>query len=253
MLHAFDRVYKGYITKESVSKALSIGIEAALLRHWLLERRAAANVVKTVDEWIREFNRLYVSRGSVLASCDEKVTRQIAALEPLRKHLTVVEAHTVFMIRQGSECKVLDMLEKLGFDTRMPGRETEAGTHEGKAADLEPNRTAAVSEKRFMPLTDFNIAPETPPPPMNRTKYGSGLKALEISEIIHVVDYAILTNQSLVIDYEGSAYIKRDIYTVSPLGIDKGIDAAVEAEIPYVRGRKQFYLDKIKRIAVVAP
>jgi len=284
ILSAFDKVYNGQITKESVSNALSAGVDAGLLRGWLQKRNAAVNVVKTVDEWIREFNRLYVSRGFVLASCDERVTQQIAALEPLRKHLTEVKAHTVFMINRGSEQDVLDMLGRLGFDTRMPGAQR-AVTVDKICRDADPDdddtdtpieewdgdeeavwddeetddtqtqdRPATGGVRRFSPLTDFGVAPESSrqKTAMNRTKYGSGLKALEQSEMIHVVDYAMLTNQALVIDYNGSAYIKPNIYTVVPLGLDKGIDAAVEAEIPYVRGRKQFYLDKIKRIAVVA-
>jgi len=273
ILSGFDKVYNGQITKDSVSNALSAGVDAELLREWLRKRNAAVNVVKTVDEWIREFNRIFVCDGFVLASCEETVTKQIAALEPLRKHLTEVKAHTVFMVKHGSERKVLDMLKKLGFDTRMPGGQAvktdknpsdkhiannidaeyeDSEWQDGESADTQDRRTGGA--RRFAPLTDFTSAPESPKQNgvMSRTKYGSGLKALEPSEMIHVVDYAMLTNQSLVIDYEGSAYIKRNIYTVVPLGLDKGIDAAVEAEIPYVRGRKQFYLDKIKRIAVVA-
>jgi hypothetical protein len=276
-LTAFDKVYNGQITKESVSNALSAGVDAEHIRGWLRKRNSATNVAKTVDEWIREFNRLYASRGFVLASCDETVTRQLAALEPLRKHMTEMKAHTIFMLKHGSERKVLDTLKKLGFDTRAPGglglssdcrdatrvdqTETlaeemyiDTGRQDDEAeTDDTQERRATGGGRRFTPLTDFGIAPKAPQPPgrMNRTKYGSGLKALEPSEMVHVVDYAMMTNQALVIDYDGSAYIKRDIYTVVPLGVDKGIDAAVEAEIPRVRGRKQFYLDKIKRIAVV--
>lgn len=277
ILSAFDKVYNGQITKESVSNALSAGVDADLLRDWLRKRNAAANVVKTVDEWIREFGRMYVCDGVALASCDETVTRQISALEPLRKHLTEVKAHTVFMVKHGSERKVLDLLKRLGFDTRMPGGETISIGKKRRAANTDDDIEALVEDseaawrdddeqdddqdrhtpggvRRFAPLTDFCTASESQQQKsgLNRTKYGSGLKALEQSEMIHVVDYAMLTNQALVIDYDGSAYIKRNIYTVVPLGLDKGIDAAVEAEIPYVRGRKQFYLDKIKRIAVVA-
>ncbi|MDR0330085.1 MAG: helicase-associated domain-containing protein, partial [Chitinispirillales bacterium] len=250
ILDAFDKVYRGEITKESVSNALSAGVDAEYLRGWLRDRRAAANVVKTVDEWMREFNRLYVSSLSALISCDEKVTRQIAALEPLRKHLTQISAHTVFAIKRGSEGKVLDILEKLGFDTRAPGEQAEGAKYDEKPAADTPQKSA---KRRITPLTGFNnAAPDPAPPDMRRTKYGSGLKELDISEMIHVVDYAMLTNQALVIDYDGSAYIKQSIYTVVPVGIDKGVDAAVEAEIPCVRGRKQFYLNKIKRIGVVA-
>ncbi|MDR2577253.1 MAG: helicase-associated domain-containing protein [Chitinispirillales bacterium] len=244
-LTAFDKVYKGQITKESVSNALSAGVDPERLREWLRVRRGSANVVKTADEWIREFSRLFVKSGSVLISSNEKVTRQIASLEPLRKHLTEVSAHTVFAVRPGSEQKVLDILAKLGFDTREPGGQAEPVTRDEPAEEFLPK------EKNWLPLTDFSSAVNPPPPPMKRTKYGVGLKTLPINEMIHVVDYAILTNQALSIDYAGSTQIKQDIYTVTPISIDKGMDAAVEAEIPRVRGRKQFLLCKINRIGVV--
>ena len=247
MLIAFDKVYRGQITKESVSNALSVGVEAERMREWLGECRAAANVSKTVDEWIREFSRLFVDRGAVLVSSDEKVTRQIASLEPLSKYLTKVSAHTVFMIRPGSEQKALDMLEKLGFDTRAPGSAADAADAAKREDSPVP---AAASERQWEPLTDFSVASPAPRP-ANRTKYGAGLRELEPNEMAHVADYAILTGHAVVIDYAGSTNIKQGVYTVTPYGVDKGIDAAIVAEIPCVRGRKQFYFNKIKRMGVV--
>ncbi|MCL2219702.1 MAG: helicase-associated domain-containing protein [Chitinispirillia bacterium] len=251
VLLGFDKVYKGQITKDSISNALSAGIDSGEMRGWLGERRAAANVVKTVDEWIREFSRLYVNTGSALLTSDEKVTRQIASIEQLRKHLVEVSAHTVFRIRPGSEHKVLDILDKLGFDTREPGELSDISVrHEEK---LPAVYTGLFTDREeWRPLTDFSLIPDTPPPVMRWTKYSAELKALGINEMIQVVDYALLTGNALTIDYDGSASIQQSIYTVVPLSIDKGIDAAVEAEIPCVRGRKQFYLNKIKRIGVVA-
>jgi len=247
LLTGFDKVYKGQITKAAVSNSLSAGVDADVIREWLRARRASVNVAKTVDEWIREFQRLFVSRDAALFASDEKSARAISSLEPLRRHLIKVDAHTVFRIRPGSEHKVLDILEKLGFDTRAPDEQIESVVkHENTSADGRPD------EKPWKPLTNFSSAPKDPPiPPMNRTKYGSGLKALELNEMIHVVDYALLTGCALVIDYDGSASIKQNIYTVTPVGIDRGIDAAVDAEIPCVRGRKRFFLNKIKRMGVV--
>jgi len=247
LLTGFDKVYKGQINKAAISNALSAGIDAGVIREWLSARRASANVAKTVDEWIREFQRLFVSRDATLFAADEKSAKMISSLEPLRKHLVKVDAHTVFRIRHGSEYKVLDLLEKLGFDTRAPGGQIEAAAkYEKVSTDNRPE------EKQWKPLTDFSSAANNPPPPaMKRTKYGSGLKALELNEMIHVVDYALLTNCTLVIDYDGSASIKQNIYTVTPVGIDRGIDAAVDAEIPCVRGRKRFFFSKIKRMGVV--
>ena len=247
LLTGFDKVYKGQITKSTVSSALSAGGGAAEIREWLRARRASANVAKTVDEWIREFERLFVSHDAAVFVSDEKTAKAISGLEPLRKHLVKVDTHTVFRIRPGSEHKVLDILEKLGFDTRVPDGQAEA------AAKHEDVPTDGSSEKKpWKPLTKFSSAAKNPTPPaMKRTKYGSGLKSLELNEMIHVVDYALLTGSSLVIDYEGSAYIKESIYTVTPVWIDRGIDAAVDAEIPCVRGRKRFFLSKIKRIGVI--
>ena len=251
ILCALDKVYKGQITKESVSNALSAGTDPEEMRGWLRARNASANVIKTVDEWMREFSRLFVCGGPMLMTADEKVTRQIASFEPLRKHIVEVSAHTVFGIRPGSEQKVQDILEKLGFDTRTSGGLADIVVkHEEKASDMR-NDIRAVQEQ-WQPLTDFSSTPEPTKPAMRWTKYSSELKALEISELIQVVDYALLTGNALRIDYDGSASIKQSIYTVMPVSIDKGIDAAVEAEIPCVRGRKQFYLNKIKRIGVVA-
>jgi hypothetical protein len=243
----FDKVYRGQITKSTVSSALSAGVDAAEIREWLRARHASANVAKTVDEWIREFERLFVSNDAAVFVSDEKSAKAINSLEPLRKHLVKVDTHTVFRIRPGSEHKVLDMLEKLGFDTRVPDGQIEAtAKHEDVQAD------ESSKEKPWKPLTDFSSAAKKPPPPaMRRTKYGSGLKSLELNEMIHVVDYALLTGSELVIDYNGSAQIKESIYTVTPVGIDRGIDAAVDAEIPCVRGRKRFFLSKIKRIGVI--
>jgi hypothetical protein len=264
MLTAFDKVYKGEITKESVSNALSAGADPSYLREWLRGRQAAVNVVKTVDEWIREFSRLCVSRGPVLVSSSEKVTKQITSLEPLRKHLVEMNAHTVFGIRHGSEQKVLDILHKLGFDTRTPGEQesgqlmidsTQPALSVCKAANPlaseEKLEEFPSSKKLWEPITVFSHSPSTPVSPMNRTKYGAGLKALELNEMIQVVDYTLLTNQALIMDYAGSASINQGIYTVVPARIDKGIDAAVEAEIPGVRGKTVFYLEKIRRIGVV--
>jgi hypothetical protein len=274
LLTAFDKVYKGEITKASVGNSLSMGVDAEHIRHWLRERHAAANVAKTVDEWIREWSRLFVTRDAALVATDEKVAKAISGFEPLRKHLVKVNAHTVFMIRQGSERKVLDTLEKMGFDTRAPGGSDRANAHDtsgkkwadkpahGGHADTvdtkhddHPIKILSHDKNKWKPLTDFSAVPavsDEPPPTMRRTKYGSDLKALDVTEMIHVIDYALLTGYSLVIDYAGSACIKESIYTVSPLNVDKGIDAAIEAEIPSVRGRKRFYLNKINRIGVAA-
>ena len=85
---------------------------------------------------------------------------------------------------------------------------------------------------------------------MRGTKYGSELKVLDTSEIVHVIDYAILTGGVVSFDYEGSPYLKQGIYTVKPLSFQKGIDPAFEGEVTRTKSKKMFYLRKIRKIGV---
>jgi len=245
ILKTFDKVYKGQINRQSVCNAMSHGASDTDMRLWLTKRASPANVLSTVEEWCREFSRLYVSHDNILVSSNEKVTLQLLACEQLREHLTQVKAHTVFRIRSGSEQKIFDALEKLGFDSR-------SSDEKPAIVPVVENQGAAVEEKQWKPLTDFSFAGTAEHTlTMRRTKYGSELKALDISEITHVVDYAILTAQQIIIDYEGSSQIKQSVYTVLPLSLQKGAEPVIEAQIPRSKTRKMFFLRKIKRIGVV--
>ncbi|MCL2688347.1 MAG: hypothetical protein FWE57_00680 [Chitinispirillia bacterium] len=245
MLKSFDKVYKGQINRHSVCNAMSHGIDDTDMRLWLFKRSSPANVLSTVEEWCREFSRLYVSHDTVLVSSDKKITVQLSAYEQLRDHLTIVSADAVFRIRNGSEPRVFEILEKLGFDPRTPDERP-------AIIPAAENQAAAAAEKQWKPLTDFSSVNDTERPlPMRRTKYGSELKALDISEMTHVVDYAILTAQHIIIDYEGSSLIKPNVYTVLPLGLQKGADPIIEAQTPRSKSRKMFFLRKVKKIGVL--
>jgi len=245
ILKNFDKVYKGQINRQSVCNAMSHGVDDTDMRLWLLKRTSPANVLSTVEEWCREFSRLYICHDTVLVSANEKVTLQISTYEQLREHLTQISAHAVFRIRKGSEQKIFDILEKLGFDPRTPDEPP-------AIIPCVENQPAATAEKEWKPLTDFSSACATEHTlTMRRTKYGSELKALDISEMTHVVDYAILTAQQIIIDYEGSSLIKQNIYTVLPLSLQKGAEPVIEAQIQRSKARKLFFLRKVKRIGVV--
>lgn len=245
-LEVFDKIYKGVIDRNSICNALSRGVDSTYLRDWLVERQAPSNVTTTVQEWIREFSRLYVSSNSILVSADERVTLQVSSFEPLRKHLEPVSAHAVFRIHPGSEQKVLEILTGLGFDPRTPGEQKIAVHCEEKSVE------SLLPQSEWDPVTEVSPVTEEAQPAMRGTKYGAELKALDLNEMVHVIDYAILTGQRILIDYEGSPYIKQNVYTILPLNIQKGVEPMIEAEVPRTRTRKQFYLRKIKRIGVVS-
>ncbi|MDG5814051.1 hypothetical protein QA601_03100 [Chitinispirillales bacterium ANBcel5] len=243
----FDKVYKGSIDKDVISSAMSKGVESTTIRDWLVEHSAPTNVISTVQEWMREFLRLYVSSNSILVSSEERVTVQISSYEPLRKHLEPVSAHAVFRIHPGSENKVKEILTSLGFDPRMP-------SEDGVKISCEDHIPEALKESLSIwePVTEIDQKTEPHKTAMRGTKYGEELKELELSEMTHVIDYAILTGQRIIIDYEGSPYIKPNIYTILPLQIQKGTEPIIEAEVPRTRTRKQFYLRKIRKIGVIS-
>ncbi len=245
-LESFDKVYRGKIARGVIANALNQGVDGITIRDWYVKRGAPDNIITTIQEWVREFSRLYMSSDSIVVSSDERVTFQIASFEPLRKHLEPVSAHAVFRINPGSEQKVQEILSNLGFDPRMPSEQTPTVSCEGQLpkslTDLRDTWSAVV---------EFAEEAEQESVPMKGTKYGTDLKALEMSELSHVIDYAILTGLRVRIDYEGSPYIKEGIYTILPLSIQKGIEPMIEAEVPRTRTKKQFYLKKILRIGVM--
>jgi hypothetical protein len=240
----FDRVYKGKIDKIVLGDALSRGSEGNGILEWLEFWHAPGNVTETVREWLREFSRLYITDRSLLISSDERVTRQIDSFVPLRELIEQVPSHAIYMIKKGNEGKVREILQNLGFDYRMPGQDVD---HE--IPQLTTDDQLLNQPPQWVPLIEPKSL-EGEPQSMRGTKYGCELKVLDLSETTHVIDYAILTAQNLIIDYEGSPYIKEGIYTIKPLSCQKGIEPVLEAEITRTHSRKQIYIKKIRKIGV---
>jgi len=244
-LQSFDRVYWGKVSKQVILNSCTRGIDPAQILQRLNNWKAPLNVQETVREWIREFLRLYITDQNMLVSSDEKVTMQINSYAPIRSFLEPVSAHAVFRIKKGSEDKVREILQNLGFDTRMPGQDKSAELIEPMSQDGQTPLTSA-----WIPITEVEKTVEQTPSPMRGTKYGSELKVLDTSEIVHVIDYAILTGGAVCFDYEGSPYLKQGVYTVKPLSFQKGIDPAFEGEVTRTKSKKMFYLKKIRKIGV---
>ena len=240
----FDRVYKGKIDKTVLGDALSRGSEGTVILEWLELWHAPGNVTETVREWLREFSRLYITDRSLLISSDERVTRQIDSFVPLRELIEQIPSNAIYMIKKGNEGKVREILQNLGFDYRMPGQDFD---HE--IPQLATEDQLLNQPPQWVPLIEPKSL-EGEPQSMRGTKYGCELKVLDLSEVTHVIDYAILTAQNLIIDYEGSPYIKEGIYTIKPLSCQKGIEPVLEAEITRTHSRKQIYIKKIRKIGV---
>lgn len=246
LLQSFDRVYWGKISKQSILNSCTRGVDPAQILQRLNNWKTPLNVLETVREWIREFLRLYITDQNMLVSSDEKVTMQINSYDPIRSFIEPVSAHAVFRIKKGSEEKVREILQNLGFDTRMPGQDKSA-----ESMQQISQETVAPLTTGWKPITEVEKPVEQTPSPMRGTKYGSELKVLDTSEIVHVIDYAILTGGVVSFDYEGSPYLKQGIYTVKPLSFQKGIDPAFEGEVSRTKSKKMFYLRKIRKIGVI--
>ena len=190
-LNTFDRVYKGKIDKNVIGDAISCGIQGDTILQWLSVWQAPGNVIETVREWLREFYRLYITGRSVLVSNDEKVTFQINSYEPLSSLVEPVQANALYLIKQGQESRVREILQNLGFDYRMPGQNL--GVSESEDKYLPEN----TEIERWTVVVKPEAALGEAPVNMRGTKYGGELKSLESNEILHVIDYAILTGQRI--------------------------------------------------------
>jgi hypothetical protein len=246
---SLDKVFKGKLSKDILANSLSRGIDSDHIIEWLYQHQAPPNVVETVKEWIREFFRLFITERMTLVSGEEKVSRLIESYLPLKAYLEMIPAHAVYQIKRGCEEKVKEILTGLGFDYRKPGEEIadfSIGEH------IDAGEYLAASEGKWKPVTEIRSEEKKQMSAMRGTKYGEELKALDMSEIIHVIDYAVLTGRNLILDYEGSPYIKPGVYTVLPLSSRKGMDPILDAELLRTKSRKQFYIKKIRKIGVVS-
>jgi hypothetical protein len=241
-LHSLDRVYKGVIDRGVLCDSLAGGLDGELLVRWLVEWQAPSNVVVTVREWIREFNRLYVTGHAMLVSCDAKVSHQIDAYSPLAGLVEKVPAQVVYRIKKGNEAQVKEILNGMGFDHRMPCLETPC-----EEARLAP--PAKEPAGGWEPVINEKNESEPESIAMRGKKYGAGLKTFDMNETIHVIDYANLTGQEIVFDYGGSPLVKKGRYTVAPQACSRGAEPLVETTDGQGRKRK-FLVSKIIRIGV---
>jgi hypothetical protein len=241
---SLDRVYKGAIDRSVLNNALAAGFKGTTLIAWLESWLAPPNVVATVREWVREFYRVYITEGAMLVATDEKVAFEVGSPQgPLHGYLEQVPAHTLFRIRRGAEATVNELLHTMGFDYRMPGGEIVL------AAEPKVAEQPAVTD-RWEPVVTAAVDLPKQNVPFRGKKYGSGLKTFDLNEMLHVIDYAVLTGHDLALDYAGSPLVRKGNYAVTPLSRTRGAEPVLEGND---RGRKkQFLIRKISRIGVGA-
>ncbi len=251
-LESFDKVYKGTICKEVLFDSLSVGIDPDSILTLLMRWRASGNVVETVREWIREFSRVAMEECAIVISSNEKVTRQLTLFEPLKKCLQPIQAHSIFRIVGGQEAAVAGMLSEMGFDARSPMAQSPM-TADPRQGGVPLPFPVDMQDTRPSPILDFGeTLPPVPDNTVTQGKYGPHLKSLELADLMHVIDYALLMDNRLRIEYSGSSdpFLRKGVYVVRPIGCKKGNVPVLEAETQRSRGKKVFLLSKIQKIGV---
>jgi hypothetical protein len=241
-LQSFDRVFKGMIRRETINNSLSEGFSGAQCVEWLTGWRAPDNVVSTVKEWIREFSRIYFTTDAAIVSFEEKATRQILSYQPLRRLVEPVRADCVFRIRNGHENEVRRILTGMGFDPRVP-----AELHE-KLPKQEPADLADAP--LVVPVVHFEQGEAAVPHTLREGKYSQTLKELDISNMLHVLEYAILMGQAVSFEYAGSSFIRKGPYTVRPQSVHKAPEPSLEGTVLPKGTKKKFLLKSIVKIGV---
>ena len=246
-LISFDRVYKGTISRDIINNSLSEGIAGDVLLGWLVKWQAPRNVTETVKEWVREFSRISLETGSFVVSAEEKVTTQLMSYAPLKNCMEPVRAHSIFRVASGRDRQVREILVAMGFDQRTPI----FCNDECDMRDAESFREEeARSPEKMFPIVNFAVSPGPAPKQLTQGKYSSRLKALDLTDLMHVIDYALLMGQHLRFEYTGSPYIKKGMYLARPLSYKKGPEPMLEAETAGTKKKKTFLINKIVKIGV---
>jgi hypothetical protein len=248
-LESCDKVYKGRITKEVLFDALSAGIEGGKILELLSRWHSSGNVMETVREWIREFSRVSMESGAFVLSTEEKVTKHLCSFGPLAGSLVPLHAHCIFKVVKGKEGAVAQILSGMGFDIRSPLVQHSQNAFD-KSFGTEIPRFVDKEEQKLSPVYDFEEKDKIPDLLIQQGKYSSQLKALELTELIHVVDFSLLMGCSLRIEYSGSPGVRKGTYLVRPVHYQKSPDPLVEGEIGRAGQKKKFLLGRIAKIGV---
>jgi hypothetical protein len=130
----------------------------------------------------------------------------------------------------------------MGYDYRMPCGEQEAPDERG-------NTGTSVTQDPWKPVVTAVAESPKQIPALRGKKYGHGLKAFDLNETVHIIDYAILTGAELVFEYAGSPLIGKGNYTVLPVTCSRSKEPILEGTAQTGR-KKCFLVRRISRIGV---
>ena len=259
ILRSFDRIYNGAISQKSISDALAHGTPAEVIIMLLKKWGAPANVSVSITEWVDQFNRLALFDGDAIFCADPQTARQLSALASIKDNIECIGTQTVFVVRHGQAATVSRLLAGMGFDCRMPY--TKRNQPGSDIPDDDDTTGTKKTRDLLAELTEQTVTPQPIVDFVNQSKplhhqqrggkYSAELKALDMSELFHVIDYAIITGSQIRFEYLGSAGLKKGIHAVTPVLLVKGTDPVFEGIIHAGSGSRRYYINKIAKIGVV--
>ncbi len=242
-----DKVYKGKIDKETLCDSLSNGLKGDDVISFLEKWRAPSNIIMTVKEWINEFHRVSIDDGKFIFISDKETVSAIGEHPQLTEYIDEIKTVSVFRIKEGYENRVMSTLNSFGFDIRNQNH---------KEPDTkEPTPLLPKVERRSKDLklvSDF-VSLKTEDVESGYTsggKYSNTLKELSHHDLMQVIDYALLMESDLVIDYKGSDEVKKGMYTGEPLKITGPNGSLLELTLSDKGNKVVLLIDQIFRIAV---
>lgn len=242
-----DKVYKGKIDKETLADSLSNGLDGEYVIKFLEKWNAPSNIIVSVKEWINEFHRVSIDSGKFVFISDKETVDAIGEHPQLSEYIEEVKAVSVYRIKPGYENRVISTLDSFGFDVRSQSY----GEPDSKEPISFLPRTDRTSSNLKL-ISDFmTLAAEEKREEFGGGgKYSSTLKELSHHDMMQVIDYALLMESDLVIDYRGSEGVRKGVYTGEPLKITGPNGSLLELTESDSGKRVVLTIDYIFRIAV---
>lgn len=243
-----DQVYKGFIREKSIHESMSENIEAQQLLLSLSSWHAPENVLLTVKEWIHAYARCSVISGEIIVTRDSKTSKQVFDFKPLHEMIESVDADRVFRIKKGKEKEVRDILVAMGFDPRVPHF---AESHSVPSDAMFISHMLHTQKQKLSILTDFDEVAAQDEYMIKIGKYSEELKALDYTETIHVIEYAVLMGEQIRFDYEGDTTQRAGVYKLRPTQVVRSTEPYIEGKNPSNDTEKKYFIKKIKKIGVI--
>ena len=242
-----DGVYKGSLNRDAIFNSLSSGVNESRIYNFLERWSAPSNIITTVKEWAREFNRVSMIDGSAVVVGDNSTSQALLQHPELMDLVEKIEVETLFSVKKGNEKRVASMLLELGFDIRVRGEDVT----EKDSLTLNEILNSSPSKKEFTVTTEFAKKETVVENYGGGGKYSGVMKSLDLNDLHHVIEYAKLMDLPIKFEYSGTEDIDKGVYQVIPLKIVNTDKGYVDGKSEDGNLRKLFVIDSIEKIAVI--